>query len=204
MAVQLAQLLFFTGPVTLWYSGTFYHRMARQGRIPREFRYAVEEYRARVFTFAFYYLRNREEAEDVTQEVFIRLWQRWQDISGDHLRPWLIHVTRNICIDTLRKRRTRHSHFDSEAQADTLNNAADRAISPADIVERNDLRAHCEQAIAALPEPFKSILILREIQDMQYSDISEALDLPMNTVKVYLYRGRRMLRKHLGEVLNEI
>ena len=72
---------------------------------------------------------------------------------------------------------------------------------PDAVAESSDLRGHIMEALSRLQEPHRSIIVLREIQDMKYEQISETLALPLNTVKSYLHRGRRMLREQLSEVL---
>ena len=74
--------------------------------------------------------------------------------------------------------------------------------SPEAVAEASELRTRIHDALADLQEPYRSIVIFREIQDMKYDEISESLELPLNTVKSYLHRGRRMLREKLSEALD--
>jgi RNA polymerase sigma-70 factor (ECF subfamily) len=167
-------------------------------RMP-DFRDIVEEHRHRVYTFSFYCLGNAEDAEDVTQEVLFRLWKNWHKVKMDSVKPWLIRVTRNACIDAIRKRRSYRAVVANESYEGMLNAAADANPDPSSIMEISDLRQQLKEALRRLNDPYRTIVILREIQDMTYAEIGEALDVPMNTVRVYLYRGRRMLREQLRE-----
>ncbi len=164
-----------------------------------DFQALVEGHRDRIYTFAFYFLKNREDAEDVTQEVLIRLWNHWRRFEGDHLRAWLMKVTRNVCCDASRRRTTRGrvEGFDGGDVAVEL--AASPERGPEHDAEATDFRRRLTAAIKSLPEPQKSIVILREVQGLTYDEIASIVGRPLNTVKVYLHRGRKLLRKELRE-----
>lgn len=89
----------------------------------------VAEHQRRVFTLAVYLLGDREEAEDVTQEVLIQCWQRGHEVAPERLGAWLLKVTRNRCIDRSRARRTRRSHG-MVAAGDRVLEAVDRGPEP--------------------------------------------------------------------------
>lgn len=164
-----------------------------------DFEQQVRRYQDRVFGFAQYFLKDREAAQDVTQDVLIRFWEHRDEVDDDHTLGWLLRVTRNACIDALRKRKTRRNAL--TINTDGLNRAKDPSPSPSAHAEASDFRAHLEQALDEVDEPYRSVVILREIQHLKYREISEALDMPMNTVKVYVHRGRKKLRKQLAEVI---
>jgi RNA polymerase sigma-70 factor (ECF subfamily) len=69
-------------------------------------------------------------------------------------------------------------------------------------MEKTELRARIQSALAGLNEPYRSVVILREIQDLKYEEIAQAVDLPLNTVKSYIHRGRKMLREELREIVS--
>lgn len=174
------------------------------------FEAAVERHQRKVYTFASYYLGNPAEAEDITQEVLVRMWRQWSKLDGERLGPWLLRVTRNACYDLLRRRRSAAKLFvlepetrETEEGFDLLpavEAASDDGPDPEARAEGSDFRHHLRRALDQLGEPFRSIVILREIQGFKYREISDALDLPLNTVRVYLHRGRRRLREQLREV----
>ena len=163
-----------------------------------EFEHQLKRYKDRVYGFAFQYLGSAEEAEDVTQEVLIRFWKHRHEIGGQQPIGWLLRVTRNAAIDAIRKRNTyrRNVSVDSEM----IDHAPVDMLSPEQATEHSDFRGHLEHALNALAEPYRSIVIFRELQEMKYNEICEALELPLNTVKVYLHRARKMLRDELKEV----
>ncbi len=165
-----------------------------------QFETQVRRYQHRIYGFAFHYLGSREEAEDVTQEVFLRFWKFREEIDEDQPLGWLLRVTRNASVDAIRRRKTYRNAV--SVNSDIVDVAEGAAPSPARAAESSDFRAHIETALGQMSEPYRSIVILREMQELQYQEICDALELPLNTVKVYLHRARKMLRKHLQEVMH--
>ena len=156
----------------------------------------VDAQRHQIYTFAFYSLKNREDAEDVTQEVLIRLWKHWRRIDRTGIKAWLMQVTRNLCRDFVRQRVRRSREADAEeVPVDSLQGSS----NPQADAETLDFQRRLSEALRRVPEPYRSALILREIQDFKYDEIAIALDKPLNTVKVYIHRGRKMLRQELEE-----
>jgi RNA polymerase sigma-70 factor, ECF subfamily len=165
----------------------------------RAFEKLADRHRDRIFTFACYILGNREEAEDVTQEVLVRLWKNLDSLEDARVLPWILHVTRNACIDSLRRRKKYRAVVAPDPEGETVARAKSPAPGPGAAAETADFQAHLQRALESLAEPYRSIVILREVQDLRYEEISATLDLPLNTVKVYLHRGRRKLRESLRE-----
>ena len=161
-----------------------------------EFRKLADEFGGRIFTFALYALRQREDAEDVTQEALIRLWRHQDDIADGSAGAWVMRVTRNLVIDVARRRRSRAALFAEGPDAEV---SAAQVASPGagDAAGRRELRDALEAAIAALDEPYRSIVVMREIQGLAYDEIARALEMPLGTIKVYLHRARRRLREQV-------
>lgn len=157
----------------------------------------VKTYRHRVYGFAFHYLGDEEEAADVTQDVFIRMWQNRNQIDVERALAWLLRVTRNTCVDAIRKRNAYRRRVDTNSEM--IHECADRKPLPDMHASASLFREKLQQALANLEEPYKSIIILREIEQYKYEEISQTLGLPLNTVKVYLHRARKALRKELTE-----
>lgn len=168
----------------------------------KRFRTLVDQHRHRVYTFAYYSLGNREEAEDVTQEVLIRLWKHREGVKEQTLPAWLSRVTKNACIDAIRRRRAYGARVVASGEGEELIQGVSHEPSPEAAAETSELRAQIQEALSRLSEPYRSVVILREIQDMKYEQISESLELPLNTVKSYLHRGRKMLRDELQGTLS--
>jgi len=163
----------------------------------RDFRTLAEEHGGRIYTLARYLLGRHEDAEDVTQEVLVRLWRNRDRIDPAKTRAWVAQVTRNLVIDTSRQRRVRASMFADNADAEASVVAVSTDAGPERALIDSELRAALEAAIAQLDEPYRSILVMREIQDLPYQDIATAMSMPLGTVKVYLHRARRRVRAHV-------
>lgn len=159
----------------------------------------VDRCQRSVFTYARYFLNDAAAAEDVSQEVFLKLWKNWESIDFERVDAWLMRVTRNACYDLLRLRRTAGRHVTQVADT-TLEAKADRAPGPAEDAEATDVRRLFTRGLARLNEPLRSVLVLREVLGYRYDEMAEALEIPLNTVRVYLHRGRKRLREELREV----
>jgi RNA polymerase sigma-70 factor (ECF subfamily) len=149
-----------------------------------------------VFGFAFYLLRNQEDAEDVTQEVFINLWRHWKNIDRKKMEAWIMKTTRNRCIDVIRKRKSSLSKVRG-IEWESLAFAVDEAESPHAQLELTETQDSVLRVLYTLPEKIQSILLLYYFQDMKINTIGDVLDVNLNTVKVTLHRGRKMLKEAL-------
>jgi RNA polymerase sigma-70 factor (ECF subfamily) len=168
----------------------------------RDFRELAEEYAGVVFTYARYSLRHREDAEDITQEVLVRLWKHRDAIEPGRTRAWVMQVARNLVIDVARRQRARTAVFASAPPSDESVLQVAAPGTPESEAERSEMRGVLEDAIAALDEPYRSIVVMREIQGLAYDEIATALHMPLGTIKVYLHRGRRRLREAVGRELD--
>jgi RNA polymerase sigma-70 factor (ECF subfamily) len=111
-----------------------------------------------------------------------------------------MRTTRNACIDRLRRRRLTRLLFPSPSEPEQFaETTADPATGPDGRLEQRRLGGRLLEAVRELREPHRSVVILREIQGLTYQQIAESLELPINSVKVYLHRGRKALRERLGE-----
>jgi len=169
----------------------------------RRFRKLCERHRDRVYTFAWYFLGNREDAEDVAQEVLIRLWDHWQEVESARLPAWITRVARNACLDLLRKRKSYRGVVSGEGDEEALARVASGEPNPEKLVEASEFQRQLECALQTLPEIHRTVVVLREIQGLKYDEIAESLGLPLNTVKVYLHRGRRELREQLKKSMDD-
>jgi RNA polymerase sigma-70 factor (ECF subfamily) len=161
----------------------------------REFRRLADEHGGRIYTLALYLLGRREDAEDVTQEVLVRLWRHRDRIDPARTRAWVAQVTRNLVIDVSRQRKLRAAVFAEGADAEAAAVAVSSDARPDRATMNGELRDALENAVARLDEPYRSILVMREIQDYSYQEIADALEMPLGTVKVYLHRARRRVRE---------
>lgn len=131
-----------------------------------------------------------DDAADATQEALVKLWRHGADVPAERQRAWAARVGRNAALDLLRRRRVRPQPLAADVELDP---ACSAALPDAD-AEAGDLRAGLETALAGLGEPFRSLVVLRDVEGLAYDEIAEALSLPLTTVKVYLHRARARLR----------
>ena len=159
----------------------------------RKFRSLVKKHEHQVYTLAVYLLRDRSEAEDVAQETYIKLWNHLDRIDNERAAAWLMKVTRNACFDRLRKRRP-------HTEVSDYHLGSEQVQEPAEAFEQEQLGDRLRGAIGNLKEPYRSLVVLRDVQQNSYRDVAQALELSLDQVKVYLHRARRQLRDNLQEV----
>ena len=155
------------------------------------FRQWTRDHQDQAWSLARYLLRDNAEAEDVVQEAFIRLWEHRESMSDARVKPWLLRVTRNLCLDRLRRRRPEQPADETELAGTDC---------PAQSMQREQTLARLQQAVQALEEPFRSLVLLRDVQQHSYEEVAAMTELTMPQVKTYLHRARRKLREQLGEL----
>ncbi len=169
-----------------------------------KFNFLVDQHKSRIFNYALYMLRNRMDAEDITQEVMIRTWQNIDKFNFNAARAWIMRTTHNLCIDYLRKNQL---SFQREIPIDNENEnyLEDKSIegNPAVVANKKMIDTKIKSAIENLPEKFKSPFVLYELEGFRYREISKILDVPLNTVKVNLLRARKHLQKELKSYARE-
>lgn len=164
----------------------------------------IKQYKNNIYNYALYMLKNKMDADDVTQEVFIKIWKNIDTFNIKAAKAWIMKVTHNLCIDYLRKRRNeegREVNIEKEFKnkPDEDNDLTDTEVR----LRKNILKERIREEIGYLPENLKSVFVLYELQGFKYSEISETLNLPLNSVKVYLMRARKKLQEELREFKNE-
>jgi len=158
----------------------------------RKYRQWVKEYQDQAWTVARYILKDDQEAEDATQEAFVKLWNKQDSIDPERIRPWLMKVTRNGCLDRLRRRRD-SVEFDESYMAEETS-------GPMQDVAANEVGVWLKRAIAGLKEPYRSLVVLRDVNQHSYEEVAGMLELNLAQVKTYLHRARKQLREQLAEV----
>ena len=147
----------------------------------------------RVHAYAAHILRDREEARDVAQEALVRLWQNRGQVDRDGAKSWLMRTTHNLCIDRIRKRKIR-----GEVEGETvIAFRPDTAPGPARLSESGEVGSRIQEALGKLKPLDRAVVVMREIQGMNYDEIAKALDLPLGTLKARLHRARERLRNRL-------
>ncbi|MGA0264806.1 MAG: RNA polymerase sigma factor [Lysobacterales bacterium] len=157
----------------------------------RKFRQWVDQYQDEAWTLARYLLKDASEAEDATQEAFVKLWKHRENVDPERIKPWLMKVTRNTCMDRLRRRR-------DEVEFQEYQTADDHG--PMAGLHQTELGGWLKQAISSLKEPYRTLVILRDIYQHSYDEVANVTELSLSQVKVYLHRARKQLREQLAEV----
>ena len=159
----------------------------------------VRLYEKRVLALTQRMCQNPEDAAEAAQEAFFAAWQGLKSFRGDSsFSTWLYRLASNACVDLLRregKRRAAVSLDDEELNLDLPSSLP----SPQEEAERRELRERIEEGLRALPPDYRAPLVLREMQQLRYDEISEALGLDIGTVKSRISRGRKKLRAFLLE-----
>ncbi|PYN34877.1 MAG: hypothetical protein DMD98_09685 [Candidatus Rokuibacteriota bacterium] len=164
---------------------------------PRAFEDLVIAYQHRVFGVALRMLRNRSEAEEIAQEVFLRVHRAVEDFRGEaKLSTWLYAITSRLCLNRLASGERRMAR-EGEESLERLRGDAD----PAAHVERVELEAALQRAITELPEERRIVVVLRDFEGLSYEEIAAALDLPLGTVRSRLHRARTDLKEKLERFL---
>ena len=158
----------------------------------RKYRQWVKEYQNQAWTVARYILKDDQEAEDATQEAFVKLWNKQDQIDPERIRPWLMKVTRNGCLDRLRRRRV-NVEFDEGHMAGEVSGPMQGAAAA-------EIGIWLKRAIAGLKEPYRSLVVLRDVNQHSYEEVAGMLELNLAQVKTYLHRARKQLREQLAEV----
>ena len=163
----------------------------------------MEEYQKKVYLLALRTVGNQQDAEDMTQEAFLRAYRSIHSFRGDSkLSVWLYRLTTNLCIDLLRSRGRKPTVSltveDNDEDTQELD-VTDERYDPEEIFQRRELQRAVQRGLAALPEDYRVILVLRELEGLSYAEIGEVLGLEEGTVKSRLFRARKKLCAFLIE-----
>lgn len=147
----------------------------------------------KLYRFALRFLGNEEEAKDVVQEVFIRVWNgRDQMDQVQNWEAWCMRITRNLSLDRIRA----ISRKQTQPIEETFD-ARHEALTPHESTEVHESMQRISQLIAALPEKQRQVIHLRDVEGYSYNEICDVLELDMNQVKVNLFRARNAVREKL-------
>lgn len=180
--------------------------LAKEGREPA-FRELVRRYERPVFSLIFRMVRDREMAEDLAQDTFIKVLNNIERYRPEFkLSSWLFKIANNVAIDHLRKRQVPTISMDGSPHASTADavestrfEVADPQESALAEMESRELGGAIEKAIASLRPEYRACIMLRHVEDRSYEEIAATLDLPLGTVKTYIHRARHELRKALDD-----
>jgi RNA polymerase sigma-70 factor, ECF subfamily len=153
-----------------------------------------------VYRFALSLTRDETDAEDVVQDTFLRAYKSWRTyVPGSDCRRWLFTICRNVFLRAREKDRATVELVDSEVDLMAASSVFFEAmrIGHEDLYSRVDLAPALADALAKLPEPFRSTVLIVDVDDQPYEAAAEVLGVPIGTVRSRLFRGRRILQEHL-------
>ena len=182
-------------------------RAARDGQ-ERAYRELIRRYERPIFSLIYRMVRDRELAEDLAQETFVKALN-----AIDSYRPefkfssWIFKIANNAAIDHLRRRELDTLSLEGARDATTPDRAEatalqikDKGESPLEEMESRELGSAIELAIGKLRPEYRSCILLRHVDDRSYEEIAEIMNLPLGTVKTYIHRARNELRIMLGHL----
>jgi RNA polymerase sigma-70 factor (ECF subfamily) len=182
--------------------------LAAQGR-ESAYRELLGRYERPVFSLVFRMVRDRNVAEDLAQEAFIRAFNAIDSYNPSYkFSNWIFKIANNHTIDFLRKRRLDTVSIHGSPHAGNAHEEARTSLvveatneRPDAFVENKELGAQIEHAIGLLRPEYRTVVLLRHVEGYSYEEIAETTELPLGTVKTYLHRARNELKDHLAEAM---
>ena len=151
----------------------------------------------KVFNVAYKFVGKHDEAEDLTQDIFLKIFKALATFDRRaNFQTWIISISRNLCIDHYRSVRKERQTIAREVDTNDLQPAS-RERTPYAVAEHQDLRAMLRQALQRLPGTLRTAVVLRDLQELSYQEIADRLGLPEGTVKSRINRGRLELGRQL-------
>ena len=168
------------------------------------FEEVVTLFQHRLYQVCYRMLGNAQEAEDIAQEAFVRAYINIHTFDQKRkFSTWLFRIATNLCIDRIRKKKPDYYLDANVPGTDGLNMYSQIAAAgelPEEEVERMELQDRIHYEIGRLPDKYRSVIILRYIEELPLQEIGDILELPLGTVKTRVHRGREALRKQMGNV----
>ena len=171
-----------------------------------EFEAVVEKYHGKVFQLVYRYTGDYEEACDLTQDTFVRAFNAWTEFRGDsQVYTWLYRIALNLCHNQQKRLQRRYTmerwsldsapddDFDSRGPVEV----ADERPQPSQRVEGDEMRHRLREALLQLPDNYRTVIVLRDIEGMTYEEIARVTDSTLEAIKSRLFRARQNLRRIL-------
>lgn len=173
---------------------------------PDAFGEIVKRWERKIFALCFGMLKREDEAKDATQEAFIAAYKNLDRFRGEaKVSSWLHRIAVNQCLTRKRREKTRsESFFDESESAEEKVFEAPETVSPAHKTEKNERLQAVRLAVQTLPPDLKQVIIMKEFEEMTFQEISDAMDMPLSTVKSRLYTALKQLRMKLERTPLEV
>jgi RNA polymerase sigma factor (sigma-70 family) len=169
----------------------------------KAFKSLIKRYKNPVAQIVYKLIRDRSQLEDLTQEVFIKAFQHLNDFDYQHqFASWLFKITNNHCIDYIRKKRLRVYSIDDQVKTEDGEigyEIPDSTYEPDLNMLREQKSKLIRHAIDSLPKKYREVIVLRHQEELSYEEIAKETGLPVNTIKVQLFRAREMMYKFLKD-----
>ena len=153
-----------------------------------QYNQSVDLFADNVFRFIIKNLKDEEKSKDIVQDAYMKLWENVNDVSFEKVKSWLFSTAYRAMIDGIRRDKKR-GDFENVKEAQL-----------GFVSQYSDLNEKLHEALDTLPEDQKSVILLRDYEGYSYDEISEITKLSLSQVKVYIYRGRVALKKHIGKI----
>ncbi|MCP5054697.1 MAG: RNA polymerase sigma factor [bacterium] len=156
----------------------------------------IDSYSRKVYNLALNFAGNSDDASDITQDIFLKVYNnidKFQD--GSNFTSWLLRLAKNYCIDYWRKNKYNRMRMELDDNIRVKDDRTDAPRTPEDNVIRNSDIKFLRQKLLLLPPDLRTLIIMRDIQDYSYQEISEHLDIPLGTTKSRINRARTKLAK---------
>ncbi len=157
--------------------------------VARDFKTSVLPISKKLLRFATHFLKDENEAKDVVQDIFLKLWQKKEDLGKiENIEAFAMRMTRNRCLDVIRARKV------VPIDEDTDRKLQEKTIDVHSKVELSESANQIKKLISALPDLQRTVMHLRDIEQMEYDEIAEATGLKVNAIRVNLSRARKKVR----------
>ena len=172
----------------------------------KAYRELLERYQRPVFSLIYRMVRDREQAEDLSQETFVRVFNHIDRYDPAYkFSSWIFKIATNLTIDWMRKKEvptvsidgSRYATTSDEIEASTIT-VESKDETPEELLIARELGNEIEQAITRLRPEYKTAILLRHVEDRPYEEIAQIMSLPLGTVKTYIHRGRKELQEMLA------
>ena len=181
-------------------------RSQESGNDTGEFRKIVDNFRSRIYHTAYGIVQNHDDAKDITQEVFLKIYEKMGTFKGEaSFSTWVYRVTVNTCIDVLRRKKA-GMQLELQEEVNYSGRLAENApitqrpVSPFEATYQTELRAKIKEAFLKLSPEHRTALVLREIEGLSYQEIADSLECSVGTVMSRLHYARKKMQKLLAPV----
>jgi RNA polymerase sigma-70 factor (ECF subfamily) len=166
----------------------------------------VGRYKSKIYNYVYRMTGSSEDAEDLTQEVFIRMYTSIDSFRGQSsLNTWLFRIAGNLCIDRFRRAKNRtpaYSLDEPVGDGAQAHEVADSTYEPHRLLENVEMAEQIQKALTRLPEKLRATLLLHDIEGLPYEEIAQIVGCPLGTVKSRLFNARMQLRQQLSGYVN--